>query len=83
VRQHETDYLSLAAGLIFTTLGVLFAISAATGWQIDGRWIAPTVLIALGAGGVAASLTASKRQQQAQEIATAESAESWPTDPFA
>lgn len=83
MRQHETDYLSLAAGLLFTTLGVLFAISAATGWQIDGRWIAPTVLIALGAGGVAASLTASKRQQQTEEMAAAESAESWPTDPFA
>ena len=83
MRQHETDYLSLAAGLIFTALGVLFAISAATGWQIDGRWIAPTVLIALGAGGVAASLTASRRQQQAEATATAESAESWPTDPFA
>ena len=64
MRQHETDYFSLAAGLLFTVLGVLFAVSAATGWQIDGRWIAPTVLIALGAGGVAASLAASKRQQR-------------------
>ena len=64
MRQHENDYFSLAAGLLFTVLGVLFAVSAATGWQIDGRWIAPTALIALGAGGVAASLAASKRQQR-------------------
>jgi hypothetical protein len=84
VRQHETDYFSLAAGLLFTVLGVLFAVSAATGWQIDGRWIAPTALIALGAGGVAASLAASKRQQRAAEsLVTAESTDSWPTDPFA
>jgi hypothetical protein len=84
VRQHETDYLSLAAGLVFTVLGVLLAISAATGWNIDGRWIAPTVLIALGSGGVAASLAASKRQQQRAEVAPAEGgADNWPTDPFA
>ena len=82
MRQHETDYLSLAAGLLFTVLGVVFAVSAATGWQIDGRWIAPTVLIALGAGGVAASLAASKRQQR-EVLAAAEPTGSWPTDPFA
>ena len=64
MRQHETDYLSLASGLVFTVLGVLLAISAATGWQIDGRWIAPAVLIVIGTGGVAASLAASRRQEQ-------------------
>jgi hypothetical protein len=84
VRQHETDYLSLAAGLLFTALGILFALSAATGWQIDGRWIAPTVLIALGAGGVAASLAAAKRQQRESEaLATPGTTDSWPSDPFA
>ncbi|HYN56786.1 MAG TPA: hypothetical protein VES03_06280 [Motilibacterales bacterium] len=82
MRQHETDYFSLAAGLLFTILGVLLAISAATGWQIDGRWITPTALIALGTGGVAASLTASKRQQQ-EALATTQSTDSWPTNPYA
>ena len=82
MKQHETDYFSLAAGLLFTALGVLLAVSAATGWQIDGRWILPTVLIALGAGGVAASLAASKRQER-EALAATESTDSWPTDPFA
>ncbi len=79
MQQHETDYLSLAAGLIFTSLGVLLAISAATGWQLDGRWIAPAILIALGAGGVAASVTASKRQDQRIQ-ATSSSSSDWPAD---
>ncbi len=84
MRPHENDYLSLAAGLVFTILGALLAISAATGWQIDGRWIAPTVLIALGAGGVAASLAASRRQEQElRAVAPAEGTDNWPTDPFA
>ncbi len=81
MKQHETDYLSLAAGLVFTTLGVLLAISAATGWQIDGRWIAPIILIALGGGGVAASLAASKRQQPAEAVTSTST--QWPSDPFA
>ncbi len=67
MRPHETDYLSLAAGLVFTLLGSLLALSAATGWQIDGRWIAPTILIALGAGGIAASLTSARRQRDEVE----------------
>jgi hypothetical protein len=83
MRQHDTDYFSLAAGLLFTVLGVLFAVSAATGWQIDGRWIAPTALITLGAGGVAASLAASRRQQRESEALTTGSTDTWPTDPFA
>lgn len=79
MRQHETDYFSLAAGLLFTVLGVLFTVSAATGWLIDGRWIAPIILIALGGGGVAASLAATNRQRRAIEAAGASS----PSDPFA
>ena len=63
MRQHETDYFSLAAGLLFTVLGVVLALSAATGWQLDGRWILPVGLIALGAGGVATSVAASRRQR--------------------
>lgn len=64
MKQHETDWFSLAAGLLFTVLGVVLAISAATDWELDGRWIGPAILIALGAGGVAASLAASKRQRE-------------------
>ena len=80
MKQHDPDYFSLAAGLLFTVLGVALAISAATGWQLDGRWIGPSILIALGAGGVAASLSAAARQRRTQ-AARVESGD-WPTDPF-
>lgn len=66
MKRHDPDYFSLAAGLVFTVLGIVFAISAATGWAIDGRWIAPTVLVFLGGGGVAASLAASRREQEVE-----------------
>ena len=68
MRQHETDYFSLAAGLLFTVLGVLLAISAGTGWQLDGRWILPVALIALGVGGIATALAAGRRQRAEQAL---------------
>ncbi len=70
MRQHETDYFSLAAGVLFTVLGILLATSAATGWQIDGQWLFPMLLIALGGGGVAASLAGARRQAQADALAS-------------
>lgn len=72
MRQHETDYFSLAAGLLVTVLGVVLALSAATGWQIDGRWILPVGLIALGAGGVTTSMAASRRERDEQALAGGE-----------
>lgn len=71
MKRHEPDYFSLASGLLFTILGVVFAVSAATSWSIDGRWIAPTILVFLGAGGVAASLAASRRADAAGSVASA------------
>ncbi len=70
MKQHETDYFSLAAGLLFTVLGIVLAVSAATEWTPDGRWLVPTILIVLGGGGVAASLAASGRQRRSPGAAT-------------
>jgi hypothetical protein len=83
VHRHETDYFSLAAGLVFTVLGIVLALSAATEWTIDGRWITPVILIGLGAGGVAASLAATRRQRREAPAIPDEPSASWPTDPFA
>ena len=81
MRQHDPDYFSLAAGLLFTILGIVFAISAATTWIVDGRWVAPAILIALGAGGVAASLAASSRQSSQSEALTSGETGA-PRDPY-
>jgi protein-S-isoprenylcysteine O-methyltransferase Ste14 len=88
VKRHELDYFSLAAGLLFTVLGVLFAVAAVNAWSLDGRWVASITLIVLGAGGVAASLAANRREQDRAALAaqapTGEAGrDDWPTDPFA
>lgn len=63
--RHETDYFSLAAGVLFTFLGLVFTVTLLGGWHLDTRWAFPLTLIVLGAGGVAASLSAGRREQQA------------------
>jgi hypothetical protein len=83
VKRHAADWFSLAAGLLFTVLGVTFAVAAANGWSLDGRWVSSLALIALGAGGVAASLAATRRQKAEALPATEDGSGSWPTDPFA
>ena len=85
MQRHETDYFSLAAGLFFTILGLVLVAAALGDWTVDGRWIAPTMLIALGAGGIAASLAATNRQRREAEAvsSTTTDSDSWPTDPFA
>jgi hypothetical protein len=82
MKRHDPDWFSLAAGLLFTVLGIVFAVAAANDWAPDGRWVASGTLIALGAGGIAASVAASRREQERHALA-AERTDDWPTDPFA
>lgn len=81
--RHETDYFSLAAGVLFTVLGLVFTVALLGDWNLDTRWAFPLTLIVLGAGGVAASLAAGRREQEAFEesqaaLATATDSQSAP-----
>jgi hypothetical protein len=61
MKRHELDVLSFMGGLLFTTLGILFALHALDVVTIDLR-VAPAVaLIVTGFGGIAAALRASTR----------------------
>lgn len=86
MRRHDPDYFSLAGGLLFTILGIVFVTAALTDWSLDGRWLAPIMLIALGIGGITASLAASRRQREQIEavpVETADPTTGWTGDPFA
>jgi hypothetical protein len=72
VTRHETDYFSLAAGALFTFLGVAFTVALLGDWNLDIRWAFPLTLIVLGVGGVAASLSAGRTEQDAFDAAQAE-----------
>ena len=54
--RHERDTLSLMAGLLLVLLGAVFLVDDLTGLEVDGRWAAPVVLIAVGTVGLLSSL---------------------------
>jgi hypothetical protein len=55
--RHRTDYFALFAGLLFAALGVGFILDGLEAWDADVTWVPPIVLVALGAGGVLATVT--------------------------
>jgi hypothetical protein len=59
MKQHATDLISLIAGILFTTLGVMFALERLGDVTINIAWIPAAVLIGLGAAGVASGVRAS------------------------
>ena len=54
--RHERDSVSLMAGLLLVLLGAVFLVDDLTGLDVDGRWVAPLVLIAVGAVGLLSTL---------------------------
>ena len=65
MRRHELDVLSLVAGLVFVVVAVSHLVTQATDADLDGRWIAPLVLIALGVAGLVGALRSGRRGELA------------------
>jgi apolipoprotein N-acyltransferase len=57
--------VSLIAGLVFLTFAVVYTVASLTDVSIDGRFVWPIVLVALGAAGIATAVTATKRDEKA------------------
>ena len=53
---HERDAVSLMFGLLAVLLAGAFLLDDLTGLDVDGRWVAPLVLIAVGAVGLLSTL---------------------------
>lgn len=56
MQRHERDTLSLMSGLLLVLLAAVFLVGDLTGLSVDGRWVAPSVLIAVGAVGLVSTL---------------------------
>ena len=55
-RRHDRDAVSLMSGLLLVLVAALFLLHDVTGLDVDGRWVAPGVLIAVGLAGLAATM---------------------------
>ena len=52
MRRHETDAVSLVAGLLFLVVAVVHIAARATGTDLNLRWMLPGVLVLLGVLGL-------------------------------
>ena len=62
---HDRDTVSLMAGLLLVLIAGVFLVEDLTSLSVDGRWVAPLVLIAVGGVGLASSLRAAERSSTA------------------
>ncbi len=64
MRRHDLDWVSLIAGAVFTGLALVYLITGITDVTVDGRFVWPVVLVALGAAGVASAIRANQREEE-------------------
>ena len=64
MRRHPTDFISLLAGAVFVALGGLFTLDQLGATTFDVRWIPAILLLALGAGGIAAGIAGARSSQR-------------------
>jgi hypothetical protein len=70
MRRHELDWISLIAGIVFSGIAVIYLIAGIADASLDGRFVWPVVLVALGVGGVATAVRATRREEEAYPLAT-------------
>lgn len=70
MRRHDLDWISLIAGIVFTGIALVYLIAGLADTTLDGRFVWPVVLVALGAGGVATAVRANSREEQQFPITT-------------
>jgi hypothetical protein len=71
MKRHDTDFVSFIGGMLFTALGVAFALDAAGTYRLDVGVVPAVVFIAFGIG-ILASVVAATRSG-AREPALVES----------
>ncbi|HVC74345.1 MAG TPA: hypothetical protein VNC85_11290 [Mycobacteriales bacterium] len=65
MRRHELDVFSLVAGLVFVAVAIGHLLDEGAGLDFDGLWVAPVVLVALGAAGLGGVLRGREPQRPA------------------
>lgn len=66
MRRHELDVLSLVAGLVFLVVAVSHLVGQVSDVAIEGRWVAPALLVGLGVAGLAGALRGSRSRDEVQ-----------------
>lgn len=79
MKRHPIDIVSVLSGLLFTVLGIAFALGEANRIDVDVRFVPAAVLIAVGAAGIIASFRRA-RPTRAEATAASGAASGKPSD---
>jgi hypothetical protein len=60
MKRHDIDLVSLISGLLFASLGAVYALHALGAFSVDTRVVPAVVLIVLGLAGISAAVLASR-----------------------
>jgi hypothetical protein len=64
VSRHDRDGLSLMGGLLMVLVAGMFLLDDLTSVEVDGRWVGPAVLIAVGLAGLASTLRSARAESE-------------------
>jgi len=57
MKQHAFDATSFIFGVVLGAAGIGFLLAEQYEWNVDGRWVLPAALIALGIAGIAGAIS--------------------------
>jgi uncharacterized membrane protein YfcA len=69
MKRHPFDLTSLLFGLIFGGAAGAYLAAGQLDWEVDGRWVLPAALIALGVASIAGALAGLRSSAQSAEVA--------------
>ena len=77
MKRHAFDATSFIFGVVLGAAGIGFLLAEQYEWDLDGRWVLPAALIALGVAGIAGAISGlvprrSEAGEDANEEARAE-----------
>lgn len=64
MRRHDTDVVSLLAGLLFVAVAAAQLLASASDVELDGQWVLPMLLVLLGLVGLASAVRGSRSTEQ-------------------
>ena len=73
MKRHPFDMTSFLFGAIFAGAAAAYLVADLSSWDIDGRWVLPVALIALGVAGIAGAISSVRSQRSDAQLADSSS----------
>lgn len=83
MKRHAFDATSFLAGLVLGAIALAYLVAEQSGWDVDGRWVLPVVLIGLGVAGIVGAVGGLRRDDVVDVTDPSPAPPAAPTSPTA